>query len=283
MSAAPKRHLGIKITAALIIICAALLLLGKYGLSVTHLEISSARLPSAFDGFRVVQLSDLHGSSFGRGNARLINAVAKETPDVIVLTGDFLDEGKADAELPELETLVASLLKLAPVCYVSGNHDWASGGLESLAELFERLGASYLRNEYIALERGGEHLVLAGVEDPNGHADMLKPDELVDIINSEQPDAYVMLLGHRNYWAEKYPDLQVDIIFCGHAHGGIVRLPGLGGLFGTDAKLLPRYEDGVFRSGRYDMIVSRGLGNSVPLPRFLNTPEIISVTLREKK
>ncbi|NCB51782.1 MAG: metallophosphoesterase [Clostridia bacterium] len=275
-----KKHILIKILAALIIICAAALLYSKYGLTVTRYEIASDRLPDSFDGFRIVQLSDLHGSEFGGDNERLVRAVSEEEPDIIVMTGDFIDEN--EMEIPEVETLVEKLVPIAPVYFISGNHDWAGGEIEELAEMLVSTVVTYLRNEYITLESEGQHIVLAGVEDPNGRADMIKPDELVDIINKEFPDSFIVLLGHRNYWIERYPDLEVDIIMCGHSHGGIVRLPGVGGLIGASGDLFPDYEAGLYTSGRYSMVVSRGLGNSVSAPRFLNTPEIVTLILNTK-
>ena len=272
-------HILIKLVAALLIICAALLLLGKYGLSVTRYTLSSDRLPDSFEGFRIVQLSDLHGSEFGADNKRLVRAVADESPDIIVMTGDFI--GKNQNYLPGLKILVDQLVAIAPVYFVSGNHDWASGEIEDLADMLANAGVTYLKNEYLPLTRGGESILLCGVEDPNGRADMIRPDELVDIINKDFPDSFVVLLGHRNYWITKYPELKVDIIFCGHSHGGIIRIPGVGGLLGTSGELLPRYDAGLFESGRYVMIVSRGLGNSISVPRFANTPEIVTLTLNK--
>ncbi len=283
MTEKPKRHIAIKLLAALLTVCAALLLLGRFGLAVSRFVIASPRLPQAFDGFRIVQLSDLHGSEFGRDNARLIEKVAGEDPDIIALTGDFLDEGRVAEELPELDALARGLARIAPVFFVSGNHDWASGAIEELAAVLEAAGVTYLRNEYLPLERNGERVILAGAEDPNGWADMETPEELVDIMSTEYPVEYKILLAHRNYWPEKYPELAVDIIFCGHAHGGIIRLPIVGGVVGTDATLFPEHVAGVYRQGQYALVVSRGLGNSVPVPRFGNTPEIVSVTLRNSQ
>lgn len=114
-----RRRIVIPVLLVLAALVAALLLLSKYGLSVTRLSLEFDDLPRGFDGFKIVQLSDLHGSEFGRDNARLIEAVAEEEPDIIALTGDFLDEGKAGRELPALEALVKELVKLAPVYFVS--------------------------------------------------------------------------------------------------------------------------------------------------------------------
>ena len=257
------------------------MLLSKYGLGVTRLEIGLEGLPEGFDGFRIVQLSDLHGSRFGEGNARLIEKVRAEEPELIALTGDFLDEGKTERELPELEALVRELAAIAPVYFVSGNHDWASGEAYTLFETLEAAGAVCLRNEYLRLERGGDSIVLAGVDDPNGPAEMAEPDEFVAQLREEAPEDFVLLLAHRAYWAERYPGLDVDLILCGHTHGGVVRLPFVGGLAASNMGLFPEYDAGLFELPGYTLFISRGLGNSVPLPRFLNTPELVSITLRQ--
>ena len=257
------------------------MLLSKYGLGVTRLEIGLEGLPEGFDGFRIVQLSDLHGSRFGEGNARLIEKVRAEEPELIALTGDFLDEGKTERELPELEALVRELAAIAPVYFVSGNHDWASGEAYTLFAALEAAGAVCLRNEYLRLERGGDSIVLAGVDDPNGPAEMAEPDEFVAQLRKEAPEDFVLLLAHRAYWAEKYPGLDVDLILCGHTHGGVVRLPFVGGLAASNMGLFPEYDAGLFELPGYTLFISRGLGNSVPLPRFLNTPELVSITLRQ--
>lgn len=282
MSEARRARRRRPLRAALLLLLAALmaflLLNSKYSLTVTDYSLSYPSLTAEFDGFRIVQLSDLHGAEFGEGSSRLVAAVRAQSPDIIALTGDFLDEGKTDDELPRLRVLVSALSAIAPVYFVSGNHDWASGEIDALAETLEECGAVYLRNEYVEIWRGGASIVLCGVEDPNGFADMIKPDALVAGLRGEHPDSFALLLGHRNYWLERYPQLDIDLALCGHAHGGIVRLPFLGGVLGSNARLFPEYDAGLFH-GRYDLIVSRGLGNSVPVPRFLNVPEIVSVTL----
>lgn len=270
-------RLVLLVLAALVAAC---ILLSKYGLEVTRLKLGFEELPAGFDDFRIVQLSDLHGSRFGENNARLLEAVAAEGPDIIALTGDFLDEGETERELPELEALVRELSAIAPVYFVSGNHDWASGEAYTLFETLEAAGAVCLRNEHLRLERGGDSIVLAGVDDPNGPAEMAEPDEFVASLRQEAPDSFVLLLAHRAYWAERYPELDVDLILCGHTHGGIVRLPFVGGLAASNMGLFPEYDAGLFELPSYTLFISRGLGNSVPLPRFLNTPEVVSIELK---
>ena len=265
------------IPASIVAVCAAILLDSSLRLVTTEYDIYSARLPAAFDGFRIVQLSDLHGREFGEDNTRLVQAVREAAPDIIVLTGDYI-EGLG--ELPTVETLARQLVTIAPTYFVSGNHDWGSRQIPALRQLLEDCGVTYLSNSYVTLTRGDAEILLAGVEDPNGYADMKTPDELISEIRADYPDHFIALLGHRNYWVEKYPYLDVDLIFSGHGHGGMVRLPFVGGIFGTSMDLFPDYVDGTHRSGTYTMVVSRGLAGNALLPRFLNNPEVVAVTLR---
>lgn len=262
---------------AVALACTALLLDGRCRLTVTRYTLASPRLPEQFDGFTLVQLSDLHGAQFGRDNTRLLSRVRRETPDIIAVTGDIADEF---TDMSVIDTLLGALTQIAPVYYVSGNHEWSASLLPELETLFDRHGVTYLRNECVTLERGGQEIVLAGVEDPNGWRDMSEPDEIVDLVRENHPDEFTVLLGHRNYWAQKYPELPVDVILCGHAHGGIIRLPLLGGVLGTGRVLFPDYVDGVHDVGQYKLVISRGLGQSPVAPRIFNTPEIVSLTLR---
>lgn len=273
------KHKIILILLALTIICTGLFIDSNTRIVVTEYEIGSRWLPESFDGFTVVQLSDIHGKSFGEDNIKLLEKVSAAGPDIIAITGDMADK---DSDMSVLDQLLAALTEIAPVYYVSGNHEWGEGLMDELETMFARYGVNYLSNGYVLLSSGEEEIVLAGVEDPNSWAAMPTPDEVVDIIKNEQNDKFTVLLGHRNYWAEKYPELEVDIILCGHAHGGIIRLPLLGGVLGTGFELFPEHVDGVTQSGRYSMIVSRGLGNSAGIPRFLNNPEIVVLKLKSE-
>ena len=245
-------------------------------LEISRYEVASQKLPESFDGFKIVQLSDLHGAEFGEDGMELVDKVGSLEPDMIALTGDFVtDEG----DLAAVEKLAARLVKLCPVYFISGNHEFGSGLAVKVRNILERAGVKYLSNEYLTINRGDDEILLGGVEDPLAYADMLSPDELAQKMNDAAPDAFKILLGHRNYWMTEYPELPVDLIFCGHAHGGLIRIPGVGGLIGTDRRLFPDFDAGQFNNGRYTLIVSRGLGNSVPIPRVFNRPEIVCVEL----
>ena len=262
----------------LLLIFAAFLADSRFRLVTTEYEVSDPALPAAFDGFRVVQLSDLHGAVYGRENSRLLRAVKRAKPDLIALTGDLADER---TKLPVIDGLLKELSGIAPVFFVSGNHEWSAGLTEALAPMLRGHGVRWLRNEFLPLERDGARIILAGAEDPNGPADMEKPEALASRLRQQYPAEFVLLLGHRNDWTEKYPGLPVDLILCGHAHGGVIRIPGVGGVLGTGRELFPKHTAGLFRSGDYGMLVSRGLsGPTAGIPRLFNNPELVAVTLR---
>lgn len=277
-----KKHRGRGCLTALIILAliaaAAAFLIkdSRDDLEISRYEVASQKLPESFDGFKIVQLSDLHGAEFGEDGMELVEKVKELEPDMIALTGDFVtDEG----DLAAVEKLAARLTELCPVYFISGNHEFGSGLAVKVRNILERAGVKYLSNEYLTISRGEDGILLGGVEDPLAYADMLSPDELAQKMNDAAPDAFKILLGHRNYWMTEYPELPVDLIFCGHAHGGLIRIPGVGGLIGTDRRLFPDFDAGEYNNGRYTLIVSRGLGNSVPIPRVFNRPEIVCVEL----
>lgn len=277
-----KKHRGRGCLTALIILAliaaAAAFLIkdSREDLEISRYEVNSKKLPESFDGFKIVQLSDLHGAEFGEDGMELVDKVKELEPDIIALTGDFVtDEG----DLAAVKKLAGRLTELCPVYFVSGNHEFGSGLAVKVRNILERAGVKYLSNEYLTISRGEDEILLGGVEDPLAYADMLSPDELAQKMNDAAPDAFKILLGHRNYWMTEYPELPVDLIFCGHAHGGLIRIPGVGGLIGTDRRLFPDFDAGEYNNGRYTLIVSRGLGNSVPIPRVFNRPEIVCVEL----
>ena len=277
-----KKHRGRGCLTALIILAliaaAAAFLIkdSREDLEISRYEVNSKKLPESFDGFKIVQLSDLHGAEFGEDGMGLVEKVKELEPDIIALTGDFVtDEG----DLAAVKKLAGWLTELCPVYFVSGNHEFGSGLAVKVRNILERAGVKYLSNEYLTISRGEDEILLGGVEDPLAYADMLSPDELAQKMNDAAPDAFKILLGHRNYWMTEYPELPVDLIFCGHAHGGLIRIPGVGGLIGTDRRLFPDFDAGEYNNGRYTLIVSRGLGNSVSIPRIFNRPEIVCVEL----
>lgn len=256
----------------------------NHWLQVSSYEITSDRIPSAFDGLVIVQLSDLHDAEFGENQVRLAKKVKDLNPDLIFLTGDLIDSNRYDLE--RSLNLVRQLVKMTDVYYVTGNHEVAVNRVDEITGSLRALGVHVLNNETNILERDGEQLVIAGIEDP-----LMNPLELPEKTIAQSIDRaldgisdqnYRLLLSHRSEVLDVYVDQQVDLIFTGHAHGGQVRIPGIGGLIAPGQGWFPRYTAGVHTRGITTMAVSRGLGNSVIPYRVFNRPEIVAVTLRKE-
>lgn len=240
--------------------------------------VGASLIPGSFDGFRIVQLSDLHGRSFGPNNEKLIEAIMDASPDIITITGDFIDNSKSGEWA---KSLLEKLVEIAPVYFVTGNHEWASGGLVELFAIMESCGVKALRNDYVVLEREGESLILAGIDDPNGYAGQKTPQELFSEIREEQGENYTVLLAHRHNMLETYASAGANLVLAGHCHGGIIRLPLIGGLLDTDRTFFPEYDSGFYIQGSTTMFVSRGLGLIFNIPRFLNNPQIAVLILKK--
>ena len=270
-----KRRSGGWIVLLVVIVLAVMLFDSNYRIVTDEYEVTFDDLPEEFDGYRIVQISDLHARQFGEGNRRLMEAVLRADPDIIVVTGDLIDGPDQGAVIRETMSAIAPI---APTYYVTGNHEWDSGGLSELWQILDDCGVITLRNEYVMLERRGAQLALAGAEDPGGPYDMETPEELIAAIRArEGNDVFLAVLNHRNDRLDRYAALDVDLVLSGHAHGGLIRLPFTDGLYGPGRDFLPTYTSGVCTSGDTVMVVSRGFAGPV---RFLNNPELAVTVLR---
>ena len=239
--------------------------------------VVSAALPSEFDGLRIAHLSDLHGKEFGTDNAVLISRVAAAQPDLIVITGDLIDQESQYAALPDL---MDALTAIAPTYYVTGNHEWAVRKVKELKELLTEHGVRVLSDEYELWTRGDATLAVAGIDDPNGPADQKTGTELRAEIDAD----YTILLAHRDP-VETYAAWGYDLVLCGHGHGGIIRIPILDKrLLSSNRTLFPKYDGGVYTfDNGFVCCVSRGLGsNTVPIHAFrlFNRPDLPILVLR---
>lgn len=254
-----------------------------WGLQTTRTTAELDGLPAGFDGFTIAHLSDLHGHEYGEDSGELVERVRRETPDLIVITGDLIDQ-KSQMEM--VPALAKGLAAIAPTHYVTGNHEWALGSA-AVKELKARLvecGVAVLSNQCEILERDGDRLALAGVDDPNGYADQTTPEELYAWIQENNPGLFTLLLAHRNERFGQYANAGYDFVMSGHGHGGIVRLPFVGGLIGTDRRFFPPWTAGLYAVGDSTLFVSRGLGNNTtPFRgfRIFNRPELAVVTLKQ--
>ena len=243
------------------------------GLVTTELRYQNAGIPAGFDGFVILQVSDLHNKSFGEDQTHIISAVAKAEPDIIVITGDLIDARRRGMEAALCFTRAAA--NIAPIYYISGNHEPDTDLYEELLTGLERAGATLLLDRAVTLERNGDHILLAGVTDETA-----RQGTGLFALGTECAEDFSILLSHRPELVDAYHEAGFDLVFSGHAHGGQIRLPGLGGLFAPGQGVLPRYTAGLYERNGTSLIVSRGLGNSAFPLRVFNRPELVRVILK---
>lgn len=245
-------------------------------LDISEISVTSSQIPDAFSGYRIVLLSDGHGKEFGENNEILIDAVQQAKPDLIVYTGDIIDEKE---QLSSLASLARGLSQIAPTYYVTGNHEWAVREMTTLFSVLEQNGVSPLRNTYVAIQRNGSSIFLCGIDDPNGPADQKTPEELYKELEEQEGDGFSVLLAHRNNRFPEYASCGFDLVLSGHGHGGIIRLPFTDGLIGTEQNWFPTYTNGLYSLGNSQLVVSRGLGNVGNSFRLFNRPHIPVIVL----
>lgn len=238
----------------------------KY-LTVDEYTFTSAKVSKSADDFRIVQVSDLHNAKFGRNNSRLISKIKDQSPDIIVITGDIVDSNHTNIDTAT--DFCKEAAKIAPCYYITGNHEmWLDKSeTDTLYSGMNSAGVTILDSTTITLENG---IYLTGLGD-----DHLYDGTLAKLSESVPDDAMHIVLAHEpQYLEEEYTLSSPDLIITGHAHGGQVRLPFIGGIVAPDQGFFPKYTAGEYKSVDTTMYVSRGLGNSVIPLRIFNTPEI---------
>mgnify|MGYP002521663477 FL=1 len=255
---------------------------GNTALERNTYTISSRELPDAFDGYRIAQVSDLHNAEFGEGNQRLLKMLREAEPDMIAITGDLIDSRKTNIVVAL--AFAKEAVKIAPCYYVSGNHEARVSEYQDLKTGLEEAGVTVLDDAQVKIEVSGESITVIGVNDPSFHADYLTSDaEVMDRKLSElssEDAGFTLLLSHRPELFDAYVAHDMDLVLTGHAHGGQFRLPLIGGLIAPNQGLFPKYDAGLYSDGSTNMIVSRGLGNSIIPFRFNNRPEVVLIELK---
>lgn len=254
-------------------------------LEVTHYTFSSSRVWARLDGYRIVQISDLHNKNFGRKQQHLINKIKELQPDMIVVTGDIVDSNHTNIDVAI--TFLEEAVNLAPCYYITGNHElWLDDTLyEKLINQIKNTGTTILDNEVVEINHNEKDdtvedttdFVMIGLDDGSLLGNTLH--ELSKDINTQK---FVLLLAHEPQNMSFYSKENVDLILSGHAHGGQFRLPGIGGMIAPDQGLFPEYTEGLHVKNDVSMIISRGLGNSIIPLRILNRPEIVCVELKHE-
>lgn len=249
---------------------------------ITECIHRDSRIPEAFSGFRIAQVTDLHNSVYGRQNVRLLEALRQTNPNCIFLTGDLVDS--RNTNLPVALDFVRKAADIAPIYYVPGNHESRiRGQYTQLTRGLEEYGVNVLANQTARLDLGGESIYLIGIEDPGfqigNYGDFVR-SSLLKLVPSE--NSYNILLIHRPEMFPIYSEFSIDLVFSGHAHGGQIRIPYIGGVFVPSQGFFPKYDAGKFTKNQTTMYISRGLARLPFPPRIHNRPELLVVELQRE-
>lgn len=262
----------------------------KYKLINTSYELTSTKITKKI---RILQISDLHNSEFGKNNEQLIGIVTKQNPDIIIITGDILNEDEVNLDIAI--NLISHMVQIAPTYLSYGNHEisYEERYGKNLVDIFEAAGAFVLEYSYMDIYVDSQMIRLGGLYGyclPEKYLDPHDNDTKAECeyINCFQStDLYTILLCHMPVcWIQNsgLDEWNVDCVFSGHAHGGQVRIPFIGGLWAPDQGWFPGRESGMYYSSDQSkvMILSRGLGSTESIPRFNNIPEVVTVDILPK-
>lgn len=274
-----KRAIIISVILILLISLIAWIWWGNTTLEVNQYTIVSERLPKEFNGFTIAHLSDLHNEEI-KG---VIPELTEAKPDIIVITGDIIDGEGMDVTL----RFAKDVTQIAPCYYVTGNHESRiSQEIYAVLETgLKDAGITVLHDEKILIEKNGKEISLIGIDDPSfrSYVGTESPISQSLITALKEENTFTILLSHRPELFDLYVEADVDLALSGHAHGGQVRIPFIGGIVAPNQGLFPQYDAGLFTENNTHMIVSRGIGNGTVVPRVNNRPEIILIELQSAK
>lgn len=247
------------------------IIIGFYNpLTVTEYTYTSSKVPKGFDGYRILQISDFHCQDFGTQESHLIQTIQDINPDLIVITGDSIDD---EHPIDNYAYLLEGIHDIAPIYYINGNHEYDKlAPLAESIELHEKYGVTNLNDCSFILTRENDSILLSGL-DFRKTMQNLRND--IDYANTSH---FNILLYHGTDKFDGIAPYNYDLVLSGHTHGGIVCLPFIGGIITNQKELFPKYDSGVYTVGFSTMISSRGLGDA-SIPRFHNPRELVCITL----
>lgn len=253
-------------------------------LQVSNYNIISENIPVDFNNYRIVQISDFHNTKSKLLTNDLIEQIKEQKPNIIVLTGDLIDAKKTDVEV--VINFIKEINDVAPIYYVTGNHEASVSSYTKLKEQLLENKVLILDNKTEVLKTNESEINLIGIDDPRMVNEYVVSDS--EITKSEldnvkyDKNKYSILLAHRTELFDTYAQKELDLILTGHAHGGQIRIPFIGGVVAPNQGFFPKYTSGIFKKNKTTMVVSRGIGNSIIPFRINNRPELVVITLNSK-
>lgn len=282
----------------LVLICIFILICLYINYNINTLEIAkytvkNKKISKDFDGYNIVQISDLHSKSFGKNNEKLLEKIKSLNPDIVVITGDLVD-GENNNYNIALD-FMKQLTKLYKVYYIIGNHEqkalikkYKDEYIKYFDEL-NKIDFINLDNDKAEVNKGNSKINIYGLTIPYSCYKYLFENKEITTIDREfleqelgnlNKDEFNILLAHTPFYFDEYEKWGADLTLCGHVHGGVVRLPFVGGLLSPDRKFFPKYDLGKYEKNNSTMLVSKGLGGSKVLIRINCKPEIVSIKLK---
>ena len=283
MTAKEKRFIMLAVAAAVLVALVIWIAWGNTALELNTYTVSSAKLPQSFDGYRIAHVSDLHNAEMGKDNEKLLTILRDADPDMIAITGDLIDSRSTNVEIAL--NFIREAVKIAPCYYVTGNHEARVNEYVELKSGMEAAGVIVLEDVRTEISLDGDTITLIGVNDPSYQTDYLFGDSetvmntKLEELHTENGE-FTVLLSHRPERFDTYADHGLDLVLSGHAHGGQFRLPFIGGLVAPNQGLFPEYDAGIYKEDNTNMLVSRGVGNSILPFRINNRPEVILIELQ---
>ncbi len=281
MAAGRKRRKRLLLVIPCLLLLALAVYVGSEILANRHFEISRYYLESekVDTPVKIAVLSDLHSMEYGTGNSELIEAIRTEQPDLIAMIGDMVNDD--DTDFMVIRNLCRALVEIAPVYYTLGNHEGTLmyGRLDPVAldEMLVEDGVKVLINETTEFQKGDTILRIAGISNEAAGYEYWAKEKLEDFWSQ---DGYKLVLSHfPDLYDSELKDATMDLALAGHYHGGLIRIPGLGGLYHPEAGFFPPHSGGQYALTNATLIVSRGLGSHGGLPRINNRPELVIVEI----
>ena len=306
-----KRIINIIFTILMVLIVVLLIngIVNK-GIYISYIDTKHNNIPESLVGFKILQITDVHSIRSAEQLEKYVKKIEKENPNVIFITGDLIDAeyyvsendryNNKEVGLPDIFTIdfCKELTEIAKVYYVYGNHEMMlldDPENNVFKTKLESLGVTILNNKEEIITLGKESFRLIGLQDPAtlykdkkyafiGESNKERMDSILhDLFLDKDENLFTICLSHRPEYFDLYQKYPIDVVFTGHAHGGIARLPFIGGVYAHAQGWFPKYSEGLhIDNDRLNMICGRGIGNSTINFRFMNPPEIVVTTLLKK-
>ena len=255
--------------------------------TITEYKLSYDNLPKEFDGFKILQLSDLHSADFGNNNEILIKKIDSVKPDIVVFTGDMIN--RDDINFDVFFDFCKEISKKYKIYYIYGNHemDLNANNAKILYDEMVKNNIKIINNKKITIKKGKSKINLYGLKyatkyygkkDENSKY-VLSEEDIVDYIKEANKDEFNIMLTHNPNYFDLYTNWGADLTLTGHIHGGMIRIPFIGGFFSPDRTFFPKYDSGIYEQNGKNMIVNRGIGGEKGV-RIFNNPEMVLITLK---